>query len=128
MSKTKILIVDDDAKLSHLLAIILTRVGHHEVREENRSFAAVHTAREFRPDLILLDIDMPGKDGAEISEDLSEDPILSQVPVIFVTSLITKEEAGMRKGHPFLAKPIDPMLLLQTVRSLCQRVPAEAAA
>jgi len=128
MSKTKILIVDDDAKLSHLLAIILSRVGGHEVREENRPFAAVHTAREFRPDLILLDVDMPGKDGGEISEELSGDGLLAQVPVIFVTSLITKGEAGMRKGHPFLAKPIDPMLLLQTVRSLCQRVPAEAAA
>jgi DNA-binding response OmpR family regulator len=128
MSKTKILIVDDDAKLSHLLAIILSRVGGHEVREENRPFAAVHTAREFSPDLILLDVDMPGKDGGEISEDLSGDPLLAQVPVIFVTSLITRGEAGMRKGHPFLAKPIDPMLLLQTVRCLCQRVPAQAAA
>lgn len=128
MSKTKILIVDDDAKLSHLLAIILARAGRHEVREENRSFAAVHTAHEFRPDLILLDVDMPGKDGGEIAAELSVDPQLAQVPVIFVTSLIDKGEAGMRNGHPYLAKPVDPMLLLQTVRCLAQRVPARAAA
>jgi len=128
MSKTKILIVDDDAKLSHLLAIVLSRVGGHEVREENRSFAAVHTAREFCPDLILLDVDMPGEDGEEISAKLSADHRLAQVPVIFVTSLIDKGEAGMRNGHPYLAKPVDPMLLLQTVRCLCQRVSAKAAA
>lgn len=128
MSKIKILIVDDDAKVSHLLAVILSRVGGHEVREENRPFAAVHSAREFQPDLILLDVDMPGKDGGEISAELGDDPLLAQVPVIFVTSLITQGEAGMRKGHPYLAKPIDPMLLLQTVRSLSQKIPVEAAA
>ena len=128
MNKTKILIVDDDAKLSHLVAIILSRAGGHEVREENRSFAAVHTAREFRPDLIVLDVDMPGKDGADVCQELAEDPLLSNVPVIFVTSLITEGEAGMRKGHPYLAKPVNPMLLLQTVRSLCRKVPAQVAA
>ena len=128
MNKTKILIVDDDSRLSHLLAVILRRSGGHEVLEENRSFAAVHAAREFQPDLILLDVDMPGKDGGDVCEELAADPQLSTVPVVFVTSLISKGEAGMRNGHPYLAKPVDPMLLLQTVRCLTQRVPAQAAA
>ena len=68
MSKTKILIVDDDARLSTLMRTILER-GGYEAREENRSFAALATARGFRPDLVLLDVDMPGKDGGTRSEE-----------------------------------------------------------
>ena len=119
MSKSKILVVDDDPKLSGFLAVVLDRVGGYDVREENRPFAAVQTAREFRPQLILLDVDMPGKDGGAIFTELSKDAFLSKVPVVFVTSLVSKSESGLRNGKRYLSKPVEPARLLETVRSLC---------
>jgi CheY-like chemotaxis protein len=126
MSKSKILIVDDDPKLSQLVALILSRMGGYEVRQENRSFAALPTAREFRPDVILLDVDMPGKDGGIVAAELQNDPVLGHIPVIFVTSLISKAEAGIRNGARFLAKPVEPKLLLDTINSVCPRFKAES--
>ena len=128
MSKSKILIVDDDPNLSKLIGMVLSRMGGYEVLEENRSFAALATAREFRPDVILLDVDMPGKDGGVVSAELADDPILANVPVVFVTSLISKAEAGVRNGARFLAKPVEPKLLLETVRSLIPRFQADPQA
>ena len=128
MSKSKILVVDDDPKLSSLLAVILDRLGGYEVREENRSFAALLTALHFRPNLVLLDVDMPGKDGGAVYTEMSKHPILANTPVIFVTSLVSKDETGVRNGRRYLSKPVDPNTLLETVRSLCPRFQPEAAA
>jgi CheY-like chemotaxis protein len=121
MSKSKILIVDDDPKLSRLLAVILNRVGGYEVLEENRSFAAVVTAQRFQPDVILLDVDMPGKDGGMVSAELRSDPQFAKTPIVFVTSLVSKQEQGLHNGVRYLSKPVDPNLLLDTVRGLCPR-------
>ena len=125
MSNSKILVVDDDPSLSRLVAVILNRMGGYDVLEENRSFAALTTARSFRPDLILLDVDMPGKDGGAVAAELGNDPLFAHTPIVFVTSLISKGEAGIRNGERFLSKPVDPNLLLETVRSLCPRFKVE---
>lgn len=121
MSKNKILVVDDDPKLSGFLAVVLDRVGGYEVREENRSFAAVQTAAKFLPDLVLLDVDMPGKDGGAVCSEMSQHPLLAKTPIIFVTSLVSKAEAGVRNGKRYLSKPVDPNILLEAVRSYCPR-------
>lgn len=121
MSKSKILVIDDDPKLSELLAVILSRVGGYDVFQENRPFAAVATARSYKPNLVLLDVDMPGKDGGMVSAEMSADPFLAKVPIIFVTSLVSKGEAGVHNGKRYLAKPVDPVLLLQAVRTACPR-------
>ena len=128
MAKSKILVVDDDPKLSRLVATILDRVGGYDVYEENRPFAAVAVARQYRPDVILLDVDMPGKDGGAIARELNGDALLSGIPIVFVTSLISRSEAGMRNGIRYLAKPVDPHLLLETVRGLCARFKPEPQA
>jgi len=121
MAKSKILVVDDDPKLSRLVATILDRVGGYEVLEENRAYAAVATARRFRPDLVLLDVDMPGKDGGAVAKEMNGDPELATIPVIFVTSLISSSESGTHNGVRYLAKPVDPQKLLTTVGALCPR-------
>jgi CheY-like chemotaxis protein len=122
MSKHKILIVDDDPQISALMAAVLERKGNYTVRQENRSFAALATARAFSPDLVLLDVDMPGKDGGAVAAELSEDPFLRRVPVVFVTSLASKSDTLQRPSGPrgpfFLSKPPSPQLLLQTVSEL----------
>ena len=123
MSKSKILIVDDDTRLSTLMRAILVR-GGYETREENRSFAALSAAREFCPDLILLDVDMPGKDGGTVAAELRMDATLARTPIIFVTSLISKSETGMRGGERFLAKPLAPADLLGAVEQMLPRLAA----
>jgi CheY-like chemotaxis protein len=124
MSKPKILVVDDDAKLTSLLRIILERVGGFQVREENRSFAALNTAREYRPHFILLDVDMPGKDGGDVAAEFRADPDFSRTPIVFLTSLVSSTELTQLGEDRFLAKPVDPQLLVRTVKSL---LPAMAA-
>lgn len=121
MSKSKILVVDDDPKLSRLVALILSRVGGYDVCEENLSFAALNTARRFRPDLILLDVDMPGKDGGTVETEIRGDLALQHVPILFVTSLISSAESGVHNGKRYLAKPVIPKVLIETVHSMCPR-------
>jgi CheY-like chemotaxis protein len=128
MSKTKILVVDDDPNLSRLIGVILKLGAGYEVTEENHSSAALETARRIRPHLIVMDVDMPGKDGGSVWSEISQDPKLAGTAVIFVSGLVSKDEAGMRGGLRYLSKPVDPRLLLDAVRESCPRpLPAELA-
>lgn len=130
MNKLRILVVDDDPKLSRLVKTILEKTGLYEVREENRSSAALTTGRAFIPDMILLDVDMPGKDGGDVARELQGDPTLSAKPVLFFTSLISHGEAGKheveRGGMLFLAKPVDPAVLIETVGRILRQEPIPA--
>ena len=122
MNANRILVVDDDPRITGLLRVILEKSGNYEVREENRSFAALASAREFRPHLIVMDVDMPGKTGGDVAREVAQDPVVGATPVVFLTSLVSAAETGgeaiMRRGVPFLAKPVDPKALLRTVETL----------
>jgi CheY-like chemotaxis protein len=80
------------------------------VRTENSSSAAVTAASEFLPDLILMDMMMPGMDGGDVAAKLKEDKRLSHIPIVFLTAIVKKEEAqptGSKIGGlTFLAKPV----------------------
>ena len=119
MTKTRILVVDDEPNCSRLVRLILEKTERFEVRVENRSALAVSAAREFRPDLILCDVDMPGKDGGEVARDFQAVAEFRAVPLVFLTSLISRAEAGehgsVRAGMRFLAKPVNPTMLVDTV-------------
>jgi CheY-like chemotaxis protein len=119
MNKTRILVVDDEPNLSDLVRLFLERTKRFEVRAENRPGNVLAAAREFHPDMILLDVDMPGQDGGEVARDLEADPILRGVPILFFTSLISSAEAGdritMRGGMRFLAKPLNPKILISVI-------------
>jgi CheY-like chemotaxis protein len=108
--KRRILIVDNDRDTTHLVKILLERTGRYSVLEENDATKAHQSAQNLRPDLILLDIVMPEKDGGEVAAQIQADPELQRTPVIFLTALVTETETktGLRiQGHPFLAKPIN---------------------
>lgn len=119
MEKHRILVVDDDVHLSQLVAIVLNKTGAYASLVENRSHQALATARKFRPDLVLLDVDMPGLDGGDVARQLRADPTLRDVPVIFFTSLVSPSESkrGMATsgGERFLPKPVDPGVLIQSI-------------
>ena len=110
MTPIKILIVDDDRDSTHLLKILLEKNGGYIVLEENDATKAYRSAHNFRPDLILLDIMMPWKDGGEVARQIDADPQLQRTPIIFLTAFVTKSEARagrLIQGHPVLAKPFN---------------------
>jgi DNA-binding response OmpR family regulator len=119
MTKSRILIVDDDPNLSRIACLFLEKTKRFEVRVENRSALALKAAQEFRPAMILLDVDMPGKDGGDVCRELESDPLLRCVPILFFTSLISRAEAGdrevVRAGKSYLAKPVNPKGLVEAV-------------
>ena len=101
--KRRILIVDNDRDSTHLVKILLEKTGWYSVLEENDATRAHLSAQNFRPDLILLDVMMPGTDGGEVAAQIEGDPDLQRTPIIFLTALVTKAEAnaGLRiQGSP----------------------------
>jgi len=127
-NKPRILIVDDNPRFSHSARLILQEAGQYVVCEENDAASAVETARSFRPDLILLDLVMPQLDGAEVAAQVESDWALHGVPIVFVTGLVTRDEArnGQRiDGHRVVSKPVSSFDLLGAVE---ESLPCRAAA
>jgi two-component system, OmpR family, response regulator len=124
--KRRILIVDDDRESTRLVKILLERTGSYLVLEENHAAKAHQTAQNFRPDLILLDIMMPGRDGGDVAAQIEADPELQRTPIIFLTALITKPETktGLRiQGHPSFAKPIN---IPELIKEIEENLPARS--
>jgi DNA-binding response OmpR family regulator len=133
MTKSRILVVDDDSKITGLLDFVLKRTERFIVRIENRSSFVRSTARDFLPSMILLDVDMPGKDGGDVAREIQADPVISGTPILFLTSLISPTESGereiLRGGMFFLAKPVNPKVLIEAVdRALAAKADADRAA
>jgi len=122
--KRRILIVDDDANSTHLVKILLERSGPYLVLEENDATQAHQTARSFKPDLVLLDVAMPKKDGGEVAAQIQADHELHNTPIIFLTALVTTNEAksGLHiQGNSFVAKPIN---IPELIGAIEQHLPA----
>lgn len=124
----RVLIVDNDRDSTHLVKVLLEKTGRYLVFEENEPARAHLSARNFRPDLILLDVVMPETDGGEVAARIQSDPELRSVPIVFLTALVTRAEAntGLHiDGHPFLAKPINIQELINAIEG---HLPARARA
>jgi CheY-like chemotaxis protein len=116
--KKRVLVVDDEPDLTLMVRLNLQKTGRFEVREENNPLNAVTTARDFKPDVILLDVMMPDLDGGEVLFELQREPTLHHVPVIFVTATVLQEEVrsrGGKIGHRFIPKPFKISDLLNTI-------------
>jgi two-component system, OmpR family, response regulator len=107
MDKKRIFIVDDEAGFTRLLKLTLERTGHYTVLEENDGTGAWLKAREFKPDIIFLDIVMPRIDGGDVAQQIRSDPLLAHVPIIFLTAIVSRTETNTDiGGFPFLSKPV----------------------
>lgn len=112
MPKAKhILIVDDEASFTRLLKMNLEHTGQFVVRVENHPKDALAAAEEFNPDLIFLDVMMPGMDGGDLAASFQASPKWKNIPIVFLTAAVSRREVAARTGYigglPFLAKPVD---------------------
>jgi two-component system alkaline phosphatase synthesis response regulator PhoP len=127
--KKRILVVDDDPAITRVVKLTLERTGRYAVQTENLGRKAIEAAREFVPDLIILDILMPGMLGSEIAAQLQSDPELRSIKFIFLTGAVTKGEelnsAGRIGGHTFVAKPFTADELCKAVEN---QLPAQTGA
>ena len=118
----RILVADDQPSARELLRTILSNAGY-EVIEAADGNEAVKRATESVPDLILLDIQMPGRDGFNVCKALRTDQRFSNVPIIAMTAGLMQGERdrAMSAGFSeFLAKPISVAVLRRTVADLLQ--------
>jgi DNA-binding response OmpR family regulator len=124
MTGKRILIVDDDKKTVDLLRLYLTRDGHKVVTAYD-GLAALNQAREQHPDLIVLDLMLPGMNGIEVCRTLREE---SDVPVIMLTARATDEDKlqGLGIGaDDYVTKPFSPRELAARVLTVLRRLPGE---
>ena len=109
--RKRILVVDDEPSIARLLKLNLEQTGDYEVVTENVCQAALPSAERFQPDLILLDVMMPGLDGGNLASRLRENPRFKGVSIVFLTAAVTREELSERRGVvgglPVLAKPVN---------------------
>jgi CheY-like chemotaxis protein len=121
MKKVLILIVDDEEDLLFMLEKRLKSEGYSVITTTNGT-NAIALAQSQHPDLIILDIVMPGMDGGEVSAKLKEHPLTRSIPVIFLTGLLSKEEENQEKhmirSNITFAKPFDTEELLAQIKSL----------
>lgn len=129
--KKRILIVDDERWFSNLLAYSLEAEGYFDVRQENDAERAVETARSVGPDLVILDLMMPHIDGSELAERMRHDELLRDVPVLFITNLITESDAPdgslNRGGQTFMTKTVSIERLLERVEEKLGTVSTRAS-
>ncbi|MBT8035996.1 MAG: response regulator [Verrucomicrobiae bacterium] len=110
--KTKILVVDDETAITQMLDLNLSATGNYEVLTTNESLKAKALAAEFLPDILLLDVVMPGLDGGDVLREIRSIPELSQVPAVMVTALVSNKEIS----HDGVVTTGDCVMLPKPVR------------
>ncbi len=108
--KKRILVVDDEPALTRLIKLNLERTQRYDVCTENKGTKAIEVARQFKPELIVLDLNMPDMLGSDIGAQIAKDPELRSIKVVYLTALLTKDEekasGGLIAGKSFVAKPV----------------------
>ncbi len=113
--KRKVLIVDDDEELVELLSDVFARDSRFEIRTANNGFAAGMAVKEFRPDLVVLDVMLPDINGKEVCERVRSDETLESVKIICISGMVEQDkvielrEAG---ADDFMHKPFNVDRLL----------------
>jgi two-component system cell cycle response regulator DivK len=112
-----ILIVDDNPQNLKLARVLLAHEGY-AVRTATRAEEAMQVLREARPRLLLVDVQLPGTDGLELTRRLKADPVYADLPVIALTAYAMKgDELRIRAAgcDGYIAKPLDARLLLSAI-------------
>ena len=117
-----ILIVDDQERIRELVAVTLGDIGDYRILEAKNGEEGVNLARESSPDLILMDVSMPGKyDGFEATRLIKADPDTGRIHVVMLTArgqLADKEKGEQVGADGYFVKPFSPVELIRKVESL----------
>ena len=119
--KRKLLLVDDDQDLIELLADAFSREGRFEIRTANNGFDAGMFVKEFRPDLVVLDIMLPDINGKEVCQRIRRDPTLESVKVICISGMIEQDKVAdlrLAGADDFMQKPFAVERLIDRVCEL----------
>ena len=128
MEKVKILVVEDEAPIQELLQFNLERVKY-KVKVADSGEEALKQASKFNPDLILLDIMLPGTDGLEVCKTLKASSKTENIPIIMLTALCEEADivTGLELGaDDYITKPFSPRVLLARVKAALRRPNAAA--
>ena len=123
--KKKILLVDDEQVFTRLLKMNLEKTGAYEVREEHVGSRALAAVKEFKPDLVLLDVVMLDIDGGTVVSQIRCSEELKSTQVVFLTAVVTKKEvdarAGLLNSVPCIAKPIATEELIACIEKYTEK-------
>lgn len=122
--KRKILIADDEPDILEILSFNLTQAGYEVVTAKN-GIEAVERAKKHRPDLVILDVMMPGKTGIEVCNVLRTMPAFKHTLIIFLTAMSdeSSEITGLESGaDDYVTKPVGPKVLLSKIQALFRRM------
>ncbi len=121
--KRKVLVVDDDRDLVELLVDVLERDGRFETRAVNNGFEAGMMVKEYRPDLIILDVMLPDINGKDVCVRVRNDKSLEAVKIVCVSGMVEEdkiEELHRAGANEFLAKPFETERLIERICALLE--------
>ncbi len=124
MQKKKILIIDDEATFAQIVKLNLEESGEYEVKTENKGANGFAMAKEFRPELILLDIMMPDVDGFKILKTLKNDDDTINIPVIMLTAVgsdSAKLKAVQMYCEDYILKPVTTEGMKEKIEKVLKR-------
>lgn len=125
--KRKILIVDDDVELVELISDVLDRDGRFEFRSANNGFDAGMMVKEYRPDLIVLDVMLPDINGKEVCQRVRGDSTMDEVRIVCISGMVEEDRIDDLRAagaNDFMHKPFEVEALLDRI---CQLLEMETA-
>jgi CheY-like chemotaxis protein len=123
----KILVIEDDRSIQMVLELVFTRMAKCEVIVASNGAEGLVMIQKQKPDVVLLDLMMPGMDGFEVCQKSKEDPLTRHIPIIFLTA--QPQPAAVARAMSlgaagYLVKPFDPITIIDQVNEALARVQA----
>ena len=119
----KVLIIDDEIFFCRAIKKNLELKDEFQVLTATRGDEGIRLAKDGQPDIILLDIMMPGMSGTEVTDALLADPATQSIPIIYVTAIIHEDDiqrgAGISSGKALIAKPVKIDELVKKINDVC---------
>ncbi len=118
----RILVIDDEPAFTRMVKLNMENAGNYIVETLNESPNARIVAKEFKPDIILLDVVMPEADGGDVATLIREGSTTKNIPILFVSAMVSRKESNQglyeSGGEHFLAKPVNAETLTHAISQI----------